>query len=69
MSKRTTKSVRLGVEALDARIVPAVDNFIYFHSEAPAGSVAVQESTDNLTFTFGTVFTRSRGEVISSDSY
>jgi hypothetical protein len=68
MVKCPRKSVRLGVEALDSRLVPAVDAFIWFHSEVPTSSVAVQKTTDS--FRFGTVLaTRAGGEVVSSDAF
>lgn len=55
MAKRPMKSVRLGVEALDSRLVPAVDAFIWFHSEAPTGSIPAQQSTQAVVkdFSFG----------------
>jgi hypothetical protein len=56
MAKRPFESVRLGVEALDCRLVPAVDAFIWFHSEAPTSTVAAQQTTKAFEikdFSFG----------------
>jgi len=56
MAKRPFKSARLGVEALDSRLVPAVDAFIWFHSEVPTSSVTVQQTSSAFEikdFSFG----------------